>query len=239
MSTTLAEPTPSMQAGAAVLLEDPSRWTHARRNAAGRAVWIVRGRPGVYYTRHDACTCPGWQRRHLCSHSLAATMREARAAAQQARRFECPPAAATRPPSGPVACASAAPIGAGTSPPSWGCSRGRRTARAIAIPGRARRRGPGGGMHPLGSRRLEGDTHASAIPTIESTGSVARIPETCSERSVNSRTDGVNVLTARGATHLRLGKFRDLSAGLGPADRAYLAEGRRDLLVDAVVPEAA
>ena len=83
MHATIAEPTPSMQAGAAVLLEDPTRWTRARRKADGREFWIVRGRTGVYYTRHDACTCPGWQRRHLCSHSLAATMREAQQAARQ------------------------------------------------------------------------------------------------------------------------------------------------------------
>ncbi len=83
MSTTLAEPTPSMQAGAAVLLEDPSRWTHARRKADGREFWIVKGRTNTYYVRPDACTCPGWQRRHLCSHSLAATMREAQEAARQ------------------------------------------------------------------------------------------------------------------------------------------------------------
>ncbi len=83
MATMLAEPTPSMQAGAAVLLEDPSRWTHARRKADGRAFWIVVGRTGTYYTTSDACTCPGWQRRHLCSHSLAATMREAREAARR------------------------------------------------------------------------------------------------------------------------------------------------------------
>ncbi len=83
MATPLAEPTPSMQAGAAVLLDDPTRWTHARRKADGREFWIVKGRTGVYYTRPDACTCPAWQRRHLCSHSLAATMREAQQAARQ------------------------------------------------------------------------------------------------------------------------------------------------------------
>ena len=74
----IAEPTPAMQAGAEQLLADPSRWTSARRKSDGRAFWIVVGRTGTYYTTADACTCPGWQRRHLCSHSLAATMREAR-----------------------------------------------------------------------------------------------------------------------------------------------------------------
>ncbi len=76
-------PTPGMQAGAAVLLEDPSRWTHARRKADGKPFWIVRGRTSTYYTRADACTCPGFTRRGLCSHSLAATMREAQEAARQ------------------------------------------------------------------------------------------------------------------------------------------------------------
>ena len=79
----IAEPTPAMQAGAEQLLADPTRWTAARRKADGRAFWIVRGRTGTYYTTSDACTCPGWQRRHLCSHSLAATMREAQQAARQ------------------------------------------------------------------------------------------------------------------------------------------------------------
>ncbi len=83
MSTTLAEPTPSMQAGAAVLLEDPSRWTRARRRSDNKEFWIVRGRTNTYYTTADACTCKGWNARKLCSHSLAATMREAREAARQ------------------------------------------------------------------------------------------------------------------------------------------------------------
>ena len=81
MNATIAEPTPAMQAGAEQLLASPERWTHARRKSDGREFWIVQGRTGTYFTRADACTCPGWQRRHLCSHSLAATMREAREAA--------------------------------------------------------------------------------------------------------------------------------------------------------------
>ena len=90
MAQTIVAPTPAMQAGAEQLLASPDRWTHARRKADGREFFIVRGRTGVYYTRPDACTCPGWQRRHLCSHSLAATLREAQAAAQAAPAFECP-----------------------------------------------------------------------------------------------------------------------------------------------------
>ena len=88
--TTVSVPTPAMQAGAEQLLAEPARWTAARRKSDGRPFSIVQGRTGVYYTTPDACTCPGWQRRHLCSHSLAATMREARSAAQQAHRFTCP-----------------------------------------------------------------------------------------------------------------------------------------------------
>jgi predicted nucleic acid-binding Zn finger protein len=80
----MIEPTPSMQAGAAVLLDDPTRWTHARRRADGREFWIVRGRTSTYYVRHDGCTCPGFARRGICSHSLAATYREARQASQEA-----------------------------------------------------------------------------------------------------------------------------------------------------------
>ncbi len=76
--TTMTVPTPAMRAGAEQLLAEPTRWTAARRKADGKPFFIVRGRTGVYYTRPDACTCPGWQRRHLCSHSLAATMREGR-----------------------------------------------------------------------------------------------------------------------------------------------------------------
>ncbi len=86
MSTTLAEPTPAMQAGAEQLLASPERWTQARRKSDGRPFSIVQGRTGVYYTTPDACTCPGFARRGVCSHSLAATMREAQ---QASRRAPC------------------------------------------------------------------------------------------------------------------------------------------------------
>ncbi len=78
--------TASMEAGAERLLSEPERWTHARRKRDGRPFWIVRGRTGTYYTAAggDACTCPGFTRRGICSHSLAATMREAREASRQA-----------------------------------------------------------------------------------------------------------------------------------------------------------
>ena len=45
-------------------------------------------------------------------------------------------------------------------------------------------------------------------------------------------------LTPRGAAYLRLAEVRDVWAGLGAEDRAYFAEELRDLLVDAIVPEA-
>ncbi len=79
----IATPTPAMEAGAAQLLASPERWTLARRKSDGRQFWIVVGRTGTYYTTPDACTCPGWQRRDLCSHSLAATMKECQAAARR------------------------------------------------------------------------------------------------------------------------------------------------------------
>ncbi|MDP8921894.1 MAG: hypothetical protein M3O34_03350 [Chloroflexota bacterium] len=58
--------------------------SHARRKQDGRAFWIVRGRTNTYYTAAEACTCPGFTRRGICSHSLAATMREAREASRRA-----------------------------------------------------------------------------------------------------------------------------------------------------------
>jgi hypothetical protein len=82
MATAIVAPTPAMQAGAAQLLAEPARWTAARRKADGREFWIVRGRTGTYYTAANGCTCPGYTRRGICSHSLAATMREAEQAAR-------------------------------------------------------------------------------------------------------------------------------------------------------------
>ena len=73
----IATPPPAMQAGAEMFLADPTRWTHARRRVDGLEFWIVRGRTSTYYVRPDGCTCPGFARRGLCSHSLAATMKEA------------------------------------------------------------------------------------------------------------------------------------------------------------------
>ena len=85
MAQAIVAPTPAMQAGAEQLLAEPARWTPARRKADGRPFFIVRGRTGTYYTAADGagCTCPGYRRRGICSHSLAATMRECQAAARQ------------------------------------------------------------------------------------------------------------------------------------------------------------
>ena len=82
MAQAIVAPTASQQAAAEQLLAEPSRWTSARRKADGRRFWIVAGRTGTYYTAADACTCRGFRERGLCSHSLAATMREAREAAR-------------------------------------------------------------------------------------------------------------------------------------------------------------
>ena len=73
--------TPSMQAGAEMLLAEPSRWTSARRKADGRRFWIVRGRSGTYYCDATACTCPSGRHRGCCAHQVAAAMREAEQAA--------------------------------------------------------------------------------------------------------------------------------------------------------------
>ncbi len=83
MSITLAESTPSMQAGAEALLADPTRWTAARRKVDGRRFWIVRGRSSTYYADATACTCPSGRHRGVCSHQVAVVMREARDAARQ------------------------------------------------------------------------------------------------------------------------------------------------------------
>ena len=81
---TLTAPTASMEAGARMLLDDPTRWTSARRKSDGRRFWIVKGRSGgVYYCDATACTCPSGRHRGVCSHQVAAVMREAREAARR------------------------------------------------------------------------------------------------------------------------------------------------------------
>ena len=83
MAVTIAPPPLSMQAGAEQLLSDPARWTSARRKADDKPFFIVAGRTGTYYTTADACTCRGFRERGICSHQVAATMKEAQEAARR------------------------------------------------------------------------------------------------------------------------------------------------------------
>ena len=83
MAVTIATPTPSMQAGADQLLADPGCWSPGRSKATGRAFWLVRGSRGrSYFVTADGCSCPGYRHRDVCSHVVAATMKEARQAAR-------------------------------------------------------------------------------------------------------------------------------------------------------------
>ena len=87
---TLTAPTASMEAGARMLLDDPTRWTSARRKSDERRFWIIRGRSGgVHYCDATNCTCPSGRHRGCCSHQVAVVMKEAQAAARQAHRFVC------------------------------------------------------------------------------------------------------------------------------------------------------
>ena len=90
MTQAIVQPTASQQAAAEALLADPGRWSRGRSKETGREFWLVKGSQGrSYFTTGDGCSCPGYRHRGVCSHALAATMREARAAARQARRFAC------------------------------------------------------------------------------------------------------------------------------------------------------
>ena len=81
--TTVVSPTASQQAAAEVLLADPGRWSPGRSKVTGQAFWLIKGsKDRSYFTTADGCTCPGFRHRGICSHSLAATMREAREAAR-------------------------------------------------------------------------------------------------------------------------------------------------------------
>ena len=87
---TSSVPTASQQAAAEALLADPGRWSPGRSKETGRSFWLVKGSQGrSYFCTPDGCSCRGFFYRGICSHSLAATMREARQAARQARRFAC------------------------------------------------------------------------------------------------------------------------------------------------------
>ena len=80
----IATPTASQQAAAAMLLDDPGRWSPGRSKATGRRFWLVRGSQGrSYFTTADGCSCPGYRHRGVCSHQLAAIQREAREAARR------------------------------------------------------------------------------------------------------------------------------------------------------------
>ena len=80
----IATPTASQQAAAQVLLEDPGRWSSGRSKETGQAFWLVRGSQGrSYFVTPEGCTCPGFTYRGVCSHVIAATMKECQAAARQ------------------------------------------------------------------------------------------------------------------------------------------------------------
>ncbi len=77
-------PTASQTAAAEQLLADPGRWSPGRSKQTGRRFWLVRGSRGrSYFTTADGCSCPGFRHRGVCSHVVAATMREAREASRQ------------------------------------------------------------------------------------------------------------------------------------------------------------
>ena len=79
----IATPTASQQAAAEALLADPGRWSPGRSKATGRPFWLVRGSQGrSYFTTADGCSCPGFRHRGVCSHVVAATMKQCQAAAR-------------------------------------------------------------------------------------------------------------------------------------------------------------
>lgn len=85
MAQTIVAPTASQVAAAEALLADLGRWSPGRSKETGRSFWLVRGSQGrSYFTTSDGCSCPGFRHRGVCSHSLAATMREAQQASRQA-----------------------------------------------------------------------------------------------------------------------------------------------------------
>jgi hypothetical protein len=85
MAHPIVQPTASQQAAAEALLADPGRWSPGRSKATGQSFWLVRGSQNrSYFVTTDGCSCPGYRHRGVCSHSLAATMREARQASRQA-----------------------------------------------------------------------------------------------------------------------------------------------------------
>lgn len=73
--------TPSMEAKAAILLEQAQTWARGVRNSDGLAfVVFTSSKPQtIYYTTESACSCPSFFHRGACSHQLA-VKREAEAA---------------------------------------------------------------------------------------------------------------------------------------------------------------
>ena len=84
MAQAIVAPTESQRAAAEALLADPGRWSPGRSKETGRAFWLVTGSQGrSYFVTSYGCTCKGYQYRGVCSHQLAATMRDAQEAARQ------------------------------------------------------------------------------------------------------------------------------------------------------------
>ena len=81
MTQAIVQPTASQQAAEEALLADPGRWSPGRTKANGRPFWLVRGSQGrSYFVAADGCSCPGFRHRGVCSHQMAAAMRELPAA---------------------------------------------------------------------------------------------------------------------------------------------------------------
>ena len=83
---TVSVPTASQRAAAEALLADPGRGSPGRSKETGRSFWLVRGSQGrSYFTTADGCSCPGYRHRGVCSHSLAAAMRDQQPAPVESR----------------------------------------------------------------------------------------------------------------------------------------------------------
>ena len=83
----MATPTASQQAAAEALLADAGRWSPGRSKETGRVFWLVKGSQGrSYFTTADGCTCKGFAYRGVCSHQLAARMRQPEQPAPAPRR---------------------------------------------------------------------------------------------------------------------------------------------------------
>jgi hypothetical protein len=84
MAHSIVQPTASQQAAAEALLADPRRWSPGRSKQTGQTFWLVRGSRGrSYFCTPTGCSCPGYRHRGVCSHVVAAVMKEARQASRQ------------------------------------------------------------------------------------------------------------------------------------------------------------